>query len=184
MHGCWGCTAVHKIETKCTHMLQGTATSGAHWRPPQDRSLGQHVGRSQHVLPVFGIIAGLCLGHEQGAQGAAHRNLGGAVTREQHVSRLHVKVDDALVVQVVQPARNLQRDPPAPAQPRQTLLNLLIGCEAHAAAQPPSGNAAFMTQRCIASVLWLRSSFKAFETVYDIRSTLHPQLSLRRQTLD
>jgi hypothetical protein len=46
-----------------------------------------------------------------------HRDLGRAVAREQHVGGLEVEVDDALVVQVVQPARDLQRDAPAPGTP-------------------------------------------------------------------
>ena len=39
----------------------------------------------------------------------------GAAPREQHVGGLDVEVDDALVVQVRQPARGVQRHPHAPA---------------------------------------------------------------------
>ena len=51
----------------------------------------------------------------------AHGDFCGAIAREQHIGGLEVKVDDALVMQVVQPARYLHRYPPAPALPCMTL---------------------------------------------------------------
>jgi len=85
-----------------------------HTASPPRESAAEHYdqcGQAARRARRQGVLQG------QAQAPRAHGDLGRAVTREQHVGGLEVEVDDALVVQVVQPARDLQRNPPAPGAP-------------------------------------------------------------------
>ena len=58
------------------------------------------------------------------AMRSAHRDLGGAVAREQDVGALQVQVHDLAAVHVVQPARDVQRHLPPPAVPEYTYVHV------------------------------------------------------------